>query len=117
MVSNITLVVVPAAAPPKIEMVPVKEVIVPDGRRSADPEKVKEIAESLGQVGLLQPITVYRAEDSSSIRLNAGLHRLEAAKLRGWASIAAIFIAGDESGRRLGGIAQPLHCTGAEALA
>ena len=58
------------------------QIKVNDGRRGADPEAVHELADSISKVGLLNPITV-----DQEYTLIAGLHRLEAAKLLGWAEI------------------------------
>ena len=55
---------------------------VNSGRREALPDAVRELADSIKAVGLLNPITVDR-----DYILIAGLHRLEAAKLLGWAEI------------------------------
>jgi hypothetical protein len=55
---------------------------VNNDRRSADNAKIKELAESMEQVGLLHPVTV-----TSDHTLIAGAQRLEAAKLLGWAEI------------------------------
>ncbi|MCZ2001105.1 chromosome partitioning protein ParB [Enterococcus faecium] len=55
---------------------------VNSGRREALPEAVRELADSISAVGLLNPITVDR-----DYTLIAGLHRLEAAKLLGWSEI------------------------------
>ncbi len=52
------------------------------GRREALPEHIEELAKSIAEVGLLNPITVDR-----DYTLIAGLHRLEAAKSLGWAEI------------------------------
>lgn len=52
------------------------------GRREALPDAVRELADSISAVGLLNPITVDRDHT-----LIAGLHRLEAAKLLGWTEI------------------------------
>ncbi len=55
---------------------------VNSGRREALPDAVRELADSISAVGLLNPITVDR-----DYILIAGLHRLEAARLLGWAEI------------------------------
>lgn len=55
---------------------------VNSGRREALPDAVRELADSISAVGLLNPITVDR-----DYTLIAGLHRLEAAKLLGWSEI------------------------------
>lgn len=62
--------------------VSIKEIGVKEGRRSLDPVHVKELAESIRELGLLNPLTVDREKV-----LIAGLHRLEAVKLLGWAEV------------------------------
>jgi len=51
-------------------------------RREALPEHIAELAKSIAEVGLLNPITVDR-----DYTLIAGLHRLEAVKGLGWTEI------------------------------
>lgn len=63
----------------KIQIFQIK---VNDGRREISPEAVHELADSISNVGLMNPITV-----DQDYTLIAGLHRLEAAKLLGWAEI------------------------------
>ena len=63
-------------------LVHITEVVVPDGRRELRPAKVKAIAASIAEVGLLHPITI--RPDRTLI---AGLHRLEAYKSLGLAEI------------------------------
>ncbi len=60
----------------------ISDISVNPGRREARLEHIKELAQSIANVGLLNPITVDKAHG-----LIAGLHRLEAAKLLGWAEI------------------------------
>jgi N6-adenosine-specific RNA methylase IME4 len=63
-------------------------IIVPPNRlRGLRPEKVAEIAESISNQGLLQPIVVRRPSDG--LMLVAGWHRLEATKLLGHKNIRA----------------------------
>ena len=62
--------------------IPISEIKVNPGRRETAPVDVRELADSISAVGLLNPITVDR-----DYILIAGLHRLEAAKLLGWAEI------------------------------
>ena len=62
--------------------VPIFQIKVNDGRREADPEGIQELADSISQVGLINPITI-----DQECTLIAGLHRLEAAKLLGWTEI------------------------------
>ena len=60
----------------------INEVKINAGRRTVDVKKVKELAESIKELGLLNPITVN--EDGTLI---AGMHRLEACKLLGYEEI------------------------------
>lgn len=62
--------------------IPISEIKINPGRRTADPASVDKLAKSIADVGLLNPITV-----NEEHALIAGLHRLEAAKLLGWAEI------------------------------
>lgn len=62
--------------------IPISEIKINPGRREALPERVAELAKSIAEVGLLNPITLDRGNT-----LIAGLHRLEAAKLLGWAEV------------------------------
>jgi ParB family transcriptional regulator, chromosome partitioning protein len=67
----------------------IDEITVPDGRRDLDPERVKGLAESMREIGLLHPIVV-TYPDECTIQLVAGRHRLEAARSLGWSCIDAI---------------------------
>lgn len=62
--------------------IPISEIRINPGRREALPERVAELAKSIAEVGLLNPVTIDRSNT-----LIAGLHRLEAAKLLGWAEV------------------------------
>lgn len=62
----------------------ISRIIVKDGRRAIDEAKVRELAQSMSEVGLINPITV-----SKDGVLIAGAHRLAAAKLLGWTEIDA----------------------------
>jgi N6-adenosine-specific RNA methylase IME4 len=64
---------------------PIAEIVVPEGRRVVSEEKVVELAESIGDIGLLNPITVTTAK-----RLIAGAHRLSAMKRLGRETIEAV---------------------------
>ena len=63
-------------------LLPISEIKTRPGRREARAEDVREIANSISEIGLLNPITV-----DDDYTLIAGLHRLEAAKLLRWAEI------------------------------
>jgi ParB family chromosome partitioning protein len=67
--------------------VSITDIKVKCGRRSIDEEKVKEIAESIKEIGLLNPVTL-----NEDMALIAGLHRLEAVKLNGCTHIEATII-------------------------
>lgn len=62
--------------------IPISEIKINPGRRTADPAYVDKLAKSIADVGLLNPVTV-----SEEHTLIAGLHRLEAAKLLNWTEI------------------------------
>lgn len=64
--------------------VPISEITVGQRKRKLDPERVSALAESIGEVGLLNPITI-----SPDKRLRAGWHRLEACKRLGYVTIQA----------------------------
>lgn len=63
-------------------LVPIHEIKVNSGRRMVDTEYVQELAYSIQEVGLLNPITLDKEKT-----LIAGLHRLEAVKLLEWTEI------------------------------
>ena len=63
-------------------LVQINEIVVNPGRRNTVPESVRELADSISKLGLLNPITI----DSHNV-LIAGLHRLEAVKLLHWTEI------------------------------
>lgn len=63
-------------------LVSIREIKVNSGRRNTEPESVKDLAKSISEVGLLNPITI-----TADNTLIAGRHRLEAAKLLGWTEI------------------------------
>ena len=63
-------------------LVPISEIKINSGRRNTDPDGVKDLAKSISEVGLLNPITI-----TADKTLIAGCHRLEAAKMLGWTEI------------------------------
>jgi ParB family chromosome partitioning protein len=76
-------------------------------RREFDEEALKELAESIRQYGLLQPVTVSRYEQDKGdggfvtmYELIAGERRLRASKLAGLKQIPAIIRVGDSDGTR-----------------
>lgn len=62
--------------------VPINEIKLNPGRREAEPEDMRSLADSIAELGLLNPITI-----DLKHTLIAGRHRLEAAKLLGWTEI------------------------------
>lgn len=62
--------------------VPIWEIQIKEGRRSLDATHVGELAKSIRELGLLNPVTIDRENN-----LIAGLHRMEAAKALGWTEI------------------------------
>lgn len=61
---------------------PLSSILVNGRKRHANPDKVATLAESIHQLGLLNPLTI-----TSDGRLIAGLHRLEAVKQLGWLEV------------------------------
>ena len=59
-------------------LIPISEITIGPGRREAQPGDVRELANSIAEVGLINPIMI-----DQSYTLIAGLHRLEATKLLG----------------------------------
>lgn len=64
------------------------------GRRVAQPEAVNVIAQSMKEIGLINPITIRPVENGMGFYLIAGRHRYEAAKQLKWESIQAIVLEG-----------------------
>ena len=62
--------------------VKISEIIITNRKRTIKTEYVKQLAESIHEIGLLNPITL-----SSDYKLLSGLHRLEAIKLLGMETI------------------------------
>lgn len=79
----------------KVESQLVENIDIGDRLRAVDDSKVRQLAESMGAVGLLNPIYVRYSDDQSECWLVAGAHRLAAAKLLGWDQIDTVELAGD----------------------
>lgn len=62
--------------------VPIGEIQIGEERRGVDAAHVRELADSIRELGLLNPVTVDRSNN-----LIAGLHRLEAVKILGWGEV------------------------------
>lgn len=65
----------------------ISEIQVKEGRRKINEGRVTEIAHSISEVGLINPITL-----TQDYALVAGAHRLEACKRLGWQAIEATII-------------------------
>ena len=63
-------------------------------RKYFEPEALRELAESIGRYGILQPLTVRRGEDG--YELIAGERRLRAAKLAGLRKVPCLAVQSDE---------------------
>lgn len=59
-------------------------------RTNFEPEKLRELADSIREHGIIQPLIVSR-DDSGSYRLIAGERRLQAARLAGFPTVPVIF--------------------------
>jgi ParB family chromosome partitioning protein len=83
--------------------IPIPSIKVENRLRPLNAEKVAELAESIAQVGLLQPIGV-RPDGT----LVYGYHRLEACKRLGWTEIPAVVVDGDDLRAELAEITENL---------
>ena len=63
-------------------------------RKYFEPEALRELAQSIGRYGILQPLTVRRGEDG--YELIAGERRLRAAKLAGLREVPCLAVRSDE---------------------
>lgn len=70
--------------------VELSKIVVPHNRRAAQPAAVKRMADSLLEIGLLEPIGL-----TEDFRLIYGRHRLEGYRSLGWSKIPAVIIKAD----------------------
>lgn len=84
----------------RVEEILLDQIKVSARRRTLDQAKVKAIGESMEQIGLQTPITVYETAEGE-FELIAGRHRHAAAKSRSWAKITCRVVQMDELTRRL----------------
>jgi len=86
-------------------MIPVGFISTMGRLREVDQDQVARLAESIKEVGLLNPITVYRREiirngqPVDGYGLVAGAHRLEACKRLGWQEVPAVVVDLDDDDR------------------
>lgn len=86
--------------------VAIADIIVTERKRNLNQEKIKELANSIIELGLLQPILI-----TSDKRLIAGMYRLEACKQLGWHEIDCIVKEYDELDAELAEIDENLMRT------
>jgi ParB family chromosome partitioning protein len=86
-----------------MQSIPIASIRIENRIRPLDDAKVAELAESIAQVGLLQPIGV-RPDGT----LVYGYHRLEACKQLGWTKIPAVVVDGDDLHAELAEISENL---------
>lgn len=68
----------------------VGQIIVGKRLRPVDTEAVADLAASIAQVGLIQPIVVAKTEDANEYTLIAGRHRLAAVKKLKWETVQCV---------------------------
>ncbi|HDZ74967.1 MAG TPA: hypothetical protein ENH55_19810 [Aurantimonas coralicida] len=78
--------------------VPIDKITVGERQAEFQPEWAAAIAATLPDMGLKQPIEI--AAQGDGYRLIAGFHRLEAAKLAGWADIPARIVHLDDANEK-----------------
>ena len=99
----------------KVDEIKIADVLIGENRRSLNPEKVAEIADSIATIGQTSPITVRRKEDGKLVLVD-GLHRLRATESLGRTHIRAEIMEGDDIEARLWEIAALLHRANLTAL-
>lgn len=92
----------------KSERVSIDVIEISPSHRRANPATVASLAESMGRIGLMQPIQIYAPDDQTAL-LVSGRHRLEAARSLGWEEIDAFLVDGDKIDLRLREISENLH--------
>src|SRR5687767_13116647 len=92
-----------AMGTPVLATIPIASVDAGNRLRAIDAAHLIAILDSVAEVGLLNPITVYRQEsvDGHGYGLIAGLHRLEACRRLGFTDIPAHIIGLSELQRQI----------------
>lgn len=85
-----------------VRELPLEEIFIPEDRLR-ELQDFSGLADSIHEIGLLQPITV-----TTTGRLVAGRHRVEAARSLGWKNISAVVVEEDELRNRLAEIDENL---------
>lgn len=99
----------------KTDEIKIADIVIGKSRRSLNPEKVAEIADSIATIGQATAITVRRKEDGKLVLVD-GLHRLRAIESLGRTHIRAEIMEGDDIEARLWEIAGLLHRANLTAL-
>jgi ParB/RepB/Spo0J family partition protein len=89
-----------------IEAFAISEIAAGHRLRGVDRGQMRQLSESMKQIGLLNPITVWVEAngtplDRKRVHLIAGVHRLEAAKALGWQKIETRVVQMDRINRQL----------------
>ena len=86
-----------------MKMVPVlvDQIIVEGDRRALNEERIKQLAQSIADIGLMMPLSIW-VDDGGFPRLIAGNHRLAAVKELGHEEVACVIVSMDELGRQCG---------------
>jgi predicted nucleic acid-binding Zn-ribbon protein len=92
-----------------VQLIPLDAIRVGDRKRVYREDQIVELAESISQLDLLNPISVVPSSDGEGYILVAGLHRLEACRSLGWDTIPASVLALDDLDRELAEIDENLH--------
>ena len=72
----------------EIVLVPIDQIVVTNRLRKTDPERIKDLAQSIEGIDLLHPISL--AEKDGEYILLDGNHRIESFKLLGRSEVPAI---------------------------
>jgi ParB family chromosome partitioning protein len=86
-----------------MQSIPIASIRIENRLRPLDSAKVAELAASIAELGLLQPIGI-RPDGT----LVYGYHRLEACKQLGWTEIPAVVVDGDDLRAELAEISENL---------
>jgi len=84
------------------------EIVVGERLRDVNQKTVNELAQSMNDIGVQQPISVSPRPDGR-FQLVAGLHRLKAAEQLGWEKINATIVELDDIGGKMWESSENLH--------
>jgi ParB family transcriptional regulator, chromosome partitioning protein len=107
-----------ALSPPRVievRDIKIADIVIGEDRRSLQPSKVDEIAESFATIGQTNPVTVTPRKEGK-YDLVSGAHRVAAAQKLGWTFLRAQVMEGDETALRLAQLADDLHRAGLTVL-